>query len=1111
MDDQRTVEYLRRVTSELYRTRTRLLELESGQQEPVAITAMSCRLPGDITSPEDLWRALLDERDLISPMPADRWDVDALYDPDPDRIGKSYVREGGFVTDVAGFDAGLFGISPREALSMDPQQRLLLESAWELFERAGIDPLGLAGSRTGVFVGLLSHDHAKRLTPVPDGFEGMLGAGTAGSIASGRLSYVLGLEGPSITVDTACSSALVCLHLAIQALRSGDCELALAGGVTVMSTPESFIEFSRNRGLARDARCKSFADGADGSSWSEGVALLLVERLSDARRNGHPVLAVVRGSAVNQDGASNGLTAPNGRSQAALIRQVLASAGLFAADVDAVEAHGTGTTLGDPIEAQAILATYGQDRPPQRPLWLGSVKSNLGHTQAAAGAVGVIKMVLAMRHGTLPRSLHIGAPSREVDWSAGAVRLLDRARDWPSLDRPRRAGVSAFGVSGTNAHVILEQPVGAALTDAAPAAPDVAPPAVPLVLSAAGQGALRAQAARLVERLDGGDADRLVDVGWSLAHDRAALAHRAVVVALDRAAAVAALGGLAAGQQGPDLVVGTARGGSDEVVLVFPGQGWQWAGMARELLAEAPVFAAVIQECDETLAHLAGWTVTEVLTGGGEDWLHRVDVVQPVLFAVMVGLARLWLSAGVRPAALVGHSQGEVAAAVVAGMLSLRDGMRIAVLRSRCLLALSGEGGMSAVAASAEWVEPRLDRWAGRIGIAAVNGPESVVVSGEPEALVELEREWTAEQVRVRRVAVDYASHSPQVDRVRSELIAGLAELRPGAGTVPMISTVTAAPVAGPELDARYWFRNLREPVRFGEVVDGLVQRGCRAVVEVSAHPVVAVAVGESVEAARSTAAVTGTLRRDAGGLARFLLSAAELHVVGIPINWDALVFDGREPRRVQLPTYAFDRRRYWLQPGQSDQAAPGPAPVSVPEANTGAVRTGPAGADLGVGLADAELLDRLRDIVRVQAAFALCHDLPDTIAPDQPFRDLGFESITAVDLRNRLTAVTGLQLPLSVVFDHPSANRLAAHLAHIYRATEGRRAIESIFDGLDAVGSALGRARPGGEERTRITERLTALLDTLTGLEVDEAGEDGESLAAASDDELFGLIDSLS
>ncbi|MGW5748224.1 type I polyketide synthase, partial [Amycolatopsis sp. NPDC003861] len=622
-DEEKLVDYLKWVTADLQRARHRADELEAAATEPVAIVGTACRFPGGVRGPEDLWRLVADGVDAISPFPDDRgWDVRNLFDPDRGAFGKSYVREGGFVHDAADFDAGFFGISPREAVTMDPQQRLLLETSWEAFERAGIDPMSLRGGEVGVFAGMAYHDYAMRLNRVADEYEGYLGAGSSGSVASGRIAYTLGLEGPALTVDTACSSSLVAIHLAVQALRRGECTMALAGGVTILSASGTFVEFSRQGALSPDGRCKSFAASADGAGWGEGAGLVVLERLSVARERGHRVLAVVRGSAVNQDGASNGLTAPNGPSQQRVIRAALADARLSTSDVDVVEAHGTGTSLGDPIEAQALLATYGQDR--EEPLWLGSIKSNIGHTQGAAGVAGVIKMVEAMRRGVLPRTLHVDEPTPKVDWSAGEVRLLTEAREWPAVDRPRRAAVSSFGISGTNAHLILEQ---APDPEPAPEGDQVPFPdgVVPLVVSGRSLPALRGQAAHLVSFVDN-NGGSLPDVGAALVTERASLPDRGVVVATDHAAAVAGLRALADGKTAPGVVSGVADV-EGKRVFVFPGQGAQWVGMGRELLAVSPLFAGVVADCEKALSPWVDWSVTEVLRDGLE--LDRVDVVQP--------------------------------------------------------------------------------------------------------------------------------------------------------------------------------------------------------------------------------------------------------------------------------------------------------------------------------------------------------------------------------------------------------------------------------------------------------------------------------------------------
>ncbi|MFB9547736.1 type I polyketide synthase, partial [Micromonospora sagamiensis] len=901
-------------------------------REPIAIVAMSCRFPGGVSSPEQLWDLVAAGTDAMTLMPGERgWNLAELYHPDPEHLGTSYVREGGFVAGAGEFDPVFFGISPREAVAMDPQQRLLLETTWEAFERARIDPTALRGSRTGVYVGTNGQDYGSLLMAAGDVDENYLATGVSASVLAGRLSYTFGLHGPAVTVDTACSSSLVALHLAAQALQAGECDLALAGGATVMATPGIFVGFSRQRGLAADGRCKPFAGAADGTGWGEGVGLLVLQRLSDARRDGNPVLAIVRGSAVNQDGASNGLTAPSGPAQQRVIRQALANARLTPEQVDAVEAHGTGTTLGDPIEAQALLATYGQDRPDDRPLWLGSIKSNIGHTQAAAGVAGIIKMVLAMRHGVLPPTLHVDEPTPHVDWSAGRVELLTEARPWEPVDGVRRVGVSSFGISGTNVHTILES---APVEEPTPQpAADGPAGELPWVLSGRTADALADRARDLRDHLEEVPDAALGDVAWSLVASRSSLDHRAVVFAADRDGLTAALDAFADGRPVAEAVTGVAAA-PGEMAFVFPGQGSQWVGMAAELLDTAPVFAERLAACAEALRPYVDWSLLDVVRGAPDaPSLERVDVVQPALFAVGVSLAALWESYGVRPSAVVGHSQGEIAAACVAGALSLEDAAAVVALRSRVIAGMAGDGGMVSVATTAEEATATIARWDGRVALAAVNGPTSVVVSGDVAALDELVALYESREVRVRRVPVDYASHSAHVEPLREQLLELLAGLRPRTGEVRFWSTVVGEWRDTAGLDADYWYRNLRQTVRFDEAVRGLVAAGYSTIIEVSAHPVLTMAVQESVELVAADPAmvtVTGSLRRGEGGLDRFHRALAEVYTGGAPVDWRP-AFTGRSGRLVDLPTYPFQRQHYWPQPS----AVAGPAgPVAGPVAD---------------------------------------------------------------------------------------------------------------------------------------------------------------------------------
>ncbi|MFJ3025603.1 type I polyketide synthase [Streptomyces tendae] len=1013
------VDALRNALKENERIRQRLGDVEAQSREPIAIVGMACRYPGDADSPEALWQLVADGTDAVSGYPTDRgWNLGELYDPDPQKVGRTYSRGGGFLRSPDQFDHEFFAIPPREATVMDPHQRLLLETSWEAFERAGISADAVRGSQTGVYVGVSYQDNIS-LRTVPSAYEGYVLTGNIASVVSGRLSYAFGLQGPAVTVDTACSSSLVALHLAAQALRSQECSLALVGGATIMSGPASLIEFARQRGIAPDGRCKAFGDEADGMGWAEGVGVLVVERLSDARRNGHQVLALVTGSALNQDGASNGLTAPNGAAQRQVIRAALANAGVASTDIDAVEAHGTGTRLGDPIEARALLDTYGRERTADTPLWIGSLKSNIGHSQAAAGVGGVIKMVMAMRHGELPRTLHAQRPTSHVDWSAGTVRLLTDQRQWPDRGRPRRVAVSSFGISGTNAHVVLEQ---------APDAPAEAPPEQtgrartgpwPFVVTARGAAALRGQAEELRSFVERHPELEPSDVGRSLVTTRAALADRAVVVAEDRAALLAGLSALAAGTDSPAVHVDRAREG--RLAMVFTGQGAQRAGMGRELSARYPVFDSALDEVCAVVDDLLGRSLRELMREDG-PLLDRTEFAQPALFAFEVALFRLVQSWGIRPDFVAGHSIGEISAAHVAGVLSLADAGRMVVARGRLMQALPDGGAMVAVNAAPDVVAP-LVAAADGVSVAAVNSPDSVVLSGAREPVAEVVAQLAADGYRTRRLTTSHAFHSPLMDPVLDDFRAVVAQLAFGAPDIPVVSTLTGAPADAATLgEPEYWVRQAREQVRFADAVATLHERGVTRFLELGPDAMLSAMVRECLPASRRVTAVAAS-RRDRPEAVALLDAAGRLFTGGGEVGWAAL-FPG-QGRRVDLPTYAFRRHRHWLpRDGSAVQAPSVPPPAATPEPGTDARVT-----DV---LAVVDQRRVVNDLLRTSVAVVLGLDSPADVDLESTFQDLGFSSLAAVELRDRLNAALDLELAGTVAFDYPTPAALAAYLLRL-------------------------------------------------------------------------------
>ena len=1049
---------------------------ESDFLEPIAVVGMACRYPGGIADPEGLWQLVESGSDAISGFPLNRgWDVESLYSPDPDRRGTTYCREGGFLHDAGDFDAGFFGISPREAVAMDPQQRLLLETSWEAVENARINPTDLRGTQTAVYAGVMYHDYADNAAEVTDdgGDTEELGLGSAGSVVSGRVSYALGLEGPAVTVDTACSSSLVALHLAVQALRRGECSLALAGGVTVMATPSTFVSFSRQRGLAPDGRCKAFADGADGTGWSEGVGVLLVERLSDAKRNRRRILGIVRGTAVNQDGASNGLTAPNGPAQERVIRAALADAGLSPSDVDAVEAHGTGTPLGDPIEAQALLATYGQEHSADRPLWLGSIKSNIGHTQAAAGVAGVIKMIEAMRHGVVPRSLHTEDPSSRIDWAAGAVELLQQAAAWPQTGRPPRAGVSSFGISGTNAHVIIE----AAPDDAEekPQTPSTPTALRPWVLSGKSSSAMQAQAARLARSVDCQTRD-MNAIAYSLAATRTTFNHRAAVIPTPGVDVAEALTALAAGHEHAAVVTGTVNR-TAKTAFLFAGQGTQHVGMGTRLYEEFPVFASALDAVCAELDPLLHFPLRQLMFDGPIDELRQTRAAQPAIFAFEIALYRLWESWGARPDFVAGHSVGEIAAAHIAGILDLASATRLIAARAHLMQELTDPGAMLAVALSEEETQQLIGDHHETVSIAAVNGPDATVLAGPPDAINQLAADCAERGHRARKLNVSHAFHSAMMEPMLDRFAEQIADLPFSKPTIEFASALTGTPPSTGQIGSpHYWVQHVRNTVRFGATLEWLTTQGAQRFLEIGPDTVLT---GFAKAHAPNAISVASTNPGDQH-LTGLFTALAHLHANGLAANWSTIFAPDTTP--IDLPTYPFEHTHYWKKRGTSlklhssmkqrsaadkfwsivkdgevaelQQLLALPAEdVHHPQEFLAALRdwyisivdTGHTdldsthqGNDIATEDVAAQLIaidsrperrEYLAELVTRISGQILGYDNLTAVDRTADFMDLGLSSIMAIDIRNRIITATGLDIPAAIMYDYPTIDAIAEYL----------------------------------------------------------------------------------
>ncbi|RKN08360.1 type I polyketide synthase [Streptomyces radicis] len=1066
------------------------------EQAPIAVVGMACRLPG-ATTPAEFWRLLREGVDAVGEIPEAR------------RPHAEGLTHAALLDRVDAFDPEFFGISPREAAATDPQHRLMLELAWEALENAGIVPADLRESDTAVFASAIWDDYAELTARRGESaLTHHTFAGTRRAMLANRVSYALRLTGPSLTVDTGQSSSLVAVHLACESLRRGEATTALVGGVNLLLAPGSSATSARMGALSPTGRCHTFDAEADGYVRGEGGAVLVLKPLAQARADGDPVHGVILGSAVNNDGGGDSLAAPRRATQEEVLRRAHRAAGTDPADVQYVELHGTGTPTGDPVEAAALGAVVGAAHPADAPLRVGSAKTNVGHLEGAAGIVGLLKTVLSLRHRELPPSLHHRAPHPDIPLDALGLRVHTAPGPWPDPERQLLAGVSSFGLGGTNCHVVVAEP-GPAEDDEGAERPNTAADAVlPWTLSGRDAAALRAQAERLHRDLVDHPGATPADIGLSLATTRTAFPHRAVLVGAGRDRLLDALAALAHDEPAADLVAGVARADRGPV-FVFPGQGGQWTGMAVELAERAPVFAAALDDCARALGRWTDWDLRTELSGD----LARVDVVQPALWAVMVALARLWESYGVTPAAVVGHSQGEIAAAVVAGALSLDDGAAVVALRSRLIAGrLAGLGGMASVAMPADELEKRLGEWGGGLSVAAVNSPSSTVVAGDPGALDALTAQLEAEGTRVRRVPVDYASHSAQVDVIGPELAAALGDITPRRGRVPLHSTVTGEPLEGPELDAAYWVANLRRTVRFSDAVRALVERGHTTFVEVGPHPVLCSSVVETADAIGVEATATGSLRRDDGGPRRFLTGVGQAWAWGVQVAWRA-AFEGLGARRVELPPYAFRRGAHWLPPGDAvpketprrpTPEAPSNDPIAAPRALDDLARHTPE-----------RRRRRVLDLVSRHTAAVLGHADAGRVAADTTFKDAGFDSHMSVELRDRLNAATGAALPTAVIYQHPTPGQLAGHLhGELFAADEGPSATGVLRD-LDRLRDDLLALPEAPGDRAAVASRLRALLGefeaTAPATETSPVawdGTPGDGAGPLVDDAMFALIE---